>query len=315
MKPSLFATALAVLIFSCSKPSQENSSSSDTTDAGQTSGNESASAEGGALVDLSPEEEVRVADELFVIIHNAMVPSNKVALKEEFSVEGNVFKYSLISHNLENYGVESTSWNGNRQPTDEEIAAYEADTSENKQYPVGEGYTQTNYYYTSQIDTFYIDGKFIARADNPESGPRVLTIALVDGGVVHQNAAEVGEDGVPVFASKEYYYVNPLDGPNFLGGDFFEMDLSQPLEFKKDDLYLKAKIKDLTEADIAGLSKEELSFVRNDIFARHGHIFKTTKMVTRYQTADWYHPIISDAAGLLNKFEKRNVEFLKKREG
>lgn len=316
MKLTLCATALAVLIFSCSKPTQENTSSPDSTGVDQSSNNQNGSNPAARTeVKLTPAEMDRVADELFVIMHKAMVPQSRVALKEDFTVDGNVFKYTLIRHNLDEYGIESTSWSGNRQPTDEEIAAYEADTTEGKTYPMGEGYTQTNYYYTSQIDTFYIDGKLVAYEESSESTPRVLGIMLTDGGVHHKNAAEVGDDGVPVFSEKEYYYYSPVEGPDFLGEEYFVMDLSQPLEFKKDELYIKAKIKDLTEADIAGLTKDELSFVRNDIFAHHGHIFKTTKMVTHYQAADWYHPIIDDAAAFLNNFEKRNVDFIKKKEG
>jgi hypothetical protein len=38
-------------------------------------------------------------------------------------------------------------------------------------------------------------------------------------------------------------------------------------------------------------------------------------MITRYQPQPWFHPVVADAASLLNKFEKRNVEFLKNKEG
>ena len=307
------AITLTVICISCSKPGQETGGSKDsaTTDAGNNS--TSNSNENKTQVTLTAAEADRVADELFVVMHKGLSSNNNVVLNEEFSVDGNTFKYKIVIHNVDNFGLSSSSYDGTRPVTDEQVKAFEADTSADKEYPVGEPYTQTNYYYVNEIDTFYVIGDYTAYVDNPELTPRVLTIQLGGEGLIHRNAADV-VDGVPKFSSKTYWYFNPMEGPVFIDTDAITVNMGQPLEFNTDELYLKAKIKELTDNDLSGLNKDQLAFIRNDIFAHHGHTFKTTRMVTHYQTLEWYHAVVDDAANLLNKFEKRNVEFIKKRE-
>ncbi len=94
----------------------------------------------------------------------------------------------------------------------------------------------------------------------------------------------------------------------------FNIDLQKPFRPKLGDLYVIAKIRELTDDDLRGLGRAELSLVRNDIYARHGHIFKTPQMVSYYKAMDWYRPIIEDASPLLNGLENRNVEFIKQKE-
>jgi YARHG domain len=93
------------------------------------------------------------------------------------------------------------------------------------------------------------------------------------------------------------------------------VDLGEPLIVGRDELYIKAKIMDLNESDLTGMSKDELALLRNEIFARHGHTFKTEKMMNYFGPKDWYYEATDDASILFTSFEKRNVEFIKKREG
>jgi hypothetical protein len=93
------------------------------------------------------------------------------------------------------------------------------------------------------------------------------------------------------------------------------VELGTPAQLTADLLPLKAKMADLTGEDLAGLSREQLAYVRNEIFARHGHTFKTEKMIAYFAQKEWYHTLVDDAQPLLNKFEKRNVDFIKKMEG
>jgi hypothetical protein len=70
----------------------------------------------------------------------------------------------------------------------------------------------------------------------------------------------------------------------------------------------------LTEEDIRGFSKPELRILRNEIYARHGHIFKSKDLRDYFSAKDWYNPQYEDVSGLLNTIEKKNVEFIKKHE-
>ena len=80
-------------------------------------------------------------------------------------------------------------------------------------------------------------------------------------------------------------------------------------------MHLKAKLAVLTEQDINGLSKDQLGYLRNEIFARHGHTFKTPKMKNYFVKQEWYFEVVADALPYLNELEKQNIDFIKKREG
>ena len=48
----------------------------------------------------------------------------------------------------------------------------------------------------------------------------------------------------------------------------------------------------LTEADLAGLTKEELRIARNEIYARHGRKFKDAALNEYFLSKSWYHPTV-----------------------
>lgn len=92
------------------------------------------------------------------------------------------------------------------------------------------------------------------------------------------------------------------------------VDFSGPA-FRTEQLYLKAKIALWTDEDIKRIPKESLALFRNEIFARHGHTFKTPKMKKNFEGEEWYFEVFDDAGPYLNEFEKKNVEFIKTKEG
>jgi len=70
----------------------------------------------------------------------------------------------------------------------------------------------------------------------------------------------------------------------------------------------------LTEDDLRGMSKQQLRIMRNEIYARHGYIFKSQDLRDYFSAKDWYHPQYSDVSSLLNTIEKRNVTFIQRHE-
>jgi hypothetical protein len=73
----------------------------------------------------------------------------------------------------------------------------------------------------------------------------------------------------------------------------------------------------LTVDDIKGLSHEELCFARNEIFARHGRIFKTPQLAAYFNSKSWYHGTISPDKfdeNVLNKYEWANVNLIREYE-
>jgi hypothetical protein len=70
----------------------------------------------------------------------------------------------------------------------------------------------------------------------------------------------------------------------------------------------------LTEADLAGLTHEQLCFARNEIFARHGRIFKTPEIAAYFNSKPWYKGTIAPDKfdeHVLNKYESANVGLIR----
>jgi len=67
----------------------------------------------------------------------------------------------------------------------------------------------------------------------------------------------------------------------------------------------------LKEADLEGLSAEELRLMRNEIFARHGYIFKDKTLTEYFSKFDWYKPVHEDVTAMLSETEQKNSELIK----
>lgn len=72
-------------------------------------------------------------------------------------------------------------------------------------------------------------------------------------------------------------------------------------------------IRKLTSAELNALTKDQLRIARNEIYARHGHIFQTKDMQDYFLKQSWYreNPYYS---GGLNDIETYNVELIKSKE-
>lgn len=84
--------------------------------------------------------------------------------------------------------------------------------------------------------------------------------------------------------------------------------------FEGDYIIKDSGIKLLTEADIKDLSKEQLGYARNEIFARHGRPFKTQKYKDYFAKCSWYKVNakynLNDDKSNLNEIERANVDFI-----
>lgn len=69
----------------------------------------------------------------------------------------------------------------------------------------------------------------------------------------------------------------------------------------------------LNESDLVGFSKAELRIARNEIYARHGYIFKSEDLQDYFSSQAWYSPN-PNYTDNLSAVEKANVEFIKEHE-
>lgn len=70
----------------------------------------------------------------------------------------------------------------------------------------------------------------------------------------------------------------------------------------------------LTKDELMGMSKTELRRDRNEIYARHGWIFKSDDLNEYFNCMDWYYPTVpSDQFNedVLNQYEKQNLITIK----
>ncbi|MGN1140176.1 MAG: YARHG domain-containing protein [Oliverpabstia sp.] len=69
----------------------------------------------------------------------------------------------------------------------------------------------------------------------------------------------------------------------------------------------------LTNADLNPLSEWEVRIARNEIYARHGRIFKTEEIASYFEGKSWYTPSISPEQfdnSYLNSIEIENLKFI-----
>ncbi len=70
----------------------------------------------------------------------------------------------------------------------------------------------------------------------------------------------------------------------------------------------------LSEADLAGLSHEQLCFARNEIYARHGRIFRTPQIAAYFNSKSWYHGTVEPdkfSESVFNSCETANIRLIK----
>jgi hypothetical protein len=88
-------------------------------------------------------------------------------------------------------------------------------------------------------------------------------------------------------------------------------------EFKYDPSvgsYPQASQRLLKAADVENEMKEDLQFMRNEIFARHGYSFNKKNLRMMFELEDWYVPNTVDIKGYLTDIEKKNIELIKRYE-
>ena len=73
----------------------------------------------------------------------------------------------------------------------------------------------------------------------------------------------------------------------------------------------------LTEEDVKDLPAQLLAYGRYEILAKHGELFESEELKDYFGTQKWYFGFLADekeVEGLLNDYEKENLDFLKKQE-
>lgn len=78
--------------------------------------------------------------------------------------------------------------------------------------------------------------------------------------------------------------------------------------------YPQASQRLLTNTDLEDMYSEDLMYMRNEIFARHGYCFSNRQVRQMFETEDWYVPFSTDIKNSLTDIEKKNIALIKKYE-
>lgn len=79
-------------------------------------------------------------------------------------------------------------------------------------------------------------------------------------------------------------------------------------------LYPQASQRLLKPEDVENEMKEDLNYMRNEIYARHGYCFSRRAMRDLFEPADWYVPFSTDIRKDLTETEKKNIALIKRYE-
>ncbi len=67
----------------------------------------------------------------------------------------------------------------------------------------------------------------------------------------------------------------------------------------------------LTSDDVNNLYKDDLRYMRNEIYARHGYSFKLKEVREWFDNEDWYMPVSTDVRKKLTAIEMKNEKLIK----
>lgn len=81
-------------------------------------------------------------------------------------------------------------------------------------------------------------------------------------------------------------------------------------DFDDDYILPKSASEKLTEEDLEDLSAKELTYARNEIYARHGRVFKSDELQDYFSSKDWYDKDEDFDDHDLGGVERDNAEFI-----
>lgn len=92
-----------------------------------------------------------------------------------------------------------------------------------------------------------------------------------------------------------------------------ETKVSDEEKQSKDYVLPESNSRKLTNADLIKLAPNELRLARNEIYARHGLVFKSSDLTIYFSSKSWYKPNPA-YGGALNDVEQYNLNLIKSKE-
>jgi hypothetical protein len=149
----------------------------------------------------------------------------------------------------------------------------------------------------------------------------IALLALVIGGAAVALFYERGKGSATVDGNKqnEKPVVSPTPAQTEVGNKAQPEDQPTPQrtpEREKTNSAVPGKYPEgstrlLGPEDVMGKSLWELKIMKNEIYARHGYIFKSPELRTYFESQPWYRPLYEDVTDIISDLERENAAFIK----
>lgn len=152
----------------------------------------------------------------------------------------------------------------------------------------------------------------------------VLTVFIV---VTGRSAGNTGSSSSKYHADSTQSDVKPQDSDDYIqdvsldefsiGGssdDSSASDNAEAAEVAMEDsngyILPDSDSRKLKKSDLAGMTAQQLSYAKNEIYARHGRVFKSSELQDYFNEKDWYEENDDFKDEDLSKKEAENTEFI-----
>lgn len=152
----------------------------------------------------------------------------------------------------------------------------------------------------------------------------VLTIFMV---VTGRSAGNTGSSSSKYHADSTQSDVKPQDSDDYIqdvsldefsigesSDDSSASDNAEAAEVAMEDpngyILPDSDSRKLKKSDLAGMTAQQLSYAKNEIYARHGRVFKSSELQDYFNEKDWYEKNDDFKDEDLSKKEAENTKFI-----
>ncbi len=92
-------------------------------------------------------------------------------------------------------------------------------------------------------------------------------------------------------------------------------EAEETADIREEFIFWDSDSRYLTDEEVSGLSKEEIRFAINEIYARRGRAFTTPELEEYFSSKSWYTPEFSEkefSVSVFNQYERANIDLLAK---
>ena len=165
---------------------------------------------------------------------------------------------------------------------------------------------------STRLEADYNEGEEIELKDEASVIGEIISSEKKDQVIFLEITGEI------VFESQYMTFYGPMDevGDGVQFNEIIEVNLNEspPTHLADASLHAVGVNRKFSRSELQGKTIEELGYLRNEFYARRGHVFGTDKMRNYFESKTWYPPEkqgVKDVSGLLTEIELHNIFLIK----